>query len=211
MNYKNIHKQLGKRKRDDNEDNDSDNDNVKVAVPDSGWTFDKNGNITAYPANIKFVDSRAFNLDIQQEDSALIHRLVHISTGIIPIKIREQKDSITLNLLTEKDSSTNKVMSYIIQLIFPKIKISLDDITQIKLYSPDRIPIIEVDSDLDENGKILSILNITLLSSNNHIYFKSRVLYVDYSTIQHYSLNDRTTDYDTTFMKRQTMQRPKKI
>ena len=195
MNYKSKNTNL-KRKRAEFETNISDCDEN----PDSGFTFN-NGKITAYPANIKIIDSRSFNLDIQQEDSDLIHRLVHISTGLIPISIREQKDSITLNVLTEKDSGTSKVMSYIIQLKFPKLRFNLDELTEIKLYCPDRITDIEIDYDLETDQ---SVLDISLLSSTNHVYFKSRTLYVDHSSIQHYTIANRTVNYDTNFMKRPT-------
>lgn len=197
----NNNKNLKRKRGEDDEGRDSDHDGDDQYNPDSSFKFDKTGKLIAYPKNIKFMDSRSFNLEVQQEDSDLIHRLIHITTGLIPNKIKEQKDAVTLNLLTEKDLSTNKIMNYIIQISFPRIPITLDELTQVKLYSPDRIVNIEIDYD-EENRK--TVLNINLLSSTNHVYFKSRTLYVDYSSVQHYTINDNTIDYDTNFMKRKT-------
>jgi hypothetical protein len=202
MDFKRIH--VPKRKFDEmskNGDDDDDGDG------DQSFKYDKYGRIIGYPKNIKFVDAKAFNLDVQEEDSDLIHMLVHIATGLLPMEIKLIKDAITLHLLPVKDLSSKETLNYIIQLKFPKVPISLDELTQIKLYSPDRISNIIIDHDEEEKK---AILNIHLLSSTNHIYYKSRTLYVGQSSVQHYSIYDNTVNYDTNFLKRQNNNQRKK-
>lgn len=184
-------------------DNENSNREYTEEPDEYGFKLDKNGKIIAYPSNIKIIDARAFNLGIQEEDSELIHRLVQISTGIPSSDVLDKKDAITINILTEKDPQTSKTMTYIIQIQFPIMRFTLDELTRIKLYSPDRITNIETGYDKETNK---TFLDITVLSSNNHISYGPRLLYVSQTSVQHYHLDDRTRHSDTKFLKRKKIQ-----